>query len=473
MYHTRVCCCAYASEYELPTTMCINTRRRFRPQTRARNQKQPQAHVASVLANKQCQAPSLAHLNTNPVPTTQVSNDHVQQAIEAGTVCFKAQGNDDVVLCTADRTYMVKMADTSNALLLLPPYPGQAPDVFATRETPCPDGCPPGQPRLVAGSAGAFLEVSQCPPKLDKLRALLTEHVYTGEDVAGEDDDENEEVHVTGQGVGANVAANVDVDGDGDVTMTPTEQPKVLKGLSFEQLQTLVQASDAELRQGLRRFNACCLEGRYMSLCPQYATRAFGLVLDTVAAEGWDLDKVDLKATAEALRGHGIRPEVVECLLRQHSDHTQDAGEGTPSVFCLEPRLVAQFRACELLETGGQEWGFEAFMQTWAASLQTDGVDPDEDWLRGVAIVSEATMAAPLVSAAPSRTLRYLPKSSLSGDPKKRFAELFALQPVWPKEVMVPYVEDVVPPGLTVDKILFKYTKAFKDEAGNAMHQKR
>jgi len=37
------------------------------------------------------------------------------------SVVMKAEGDEEMVLCTDDHTYSVKLADTSNAMFLVPP----------------------------------------------------------------------------------------------------------------------------------------------------------------------------------------------------------------------------------------------------------------------------------------------------------------------------------------------------------------
>lgn len=65
-----------------------------------------------------------------------------------------------------------------------------------------------------------------------------------------------------------------------------------------------------------------------------------------------------------------------------------------------------------------------------------------------------------------------IPAESLPTDPKPRFAALFAKRARWTVADISPYLEDIVQPPMTIDKLLFKYAKSFNKD-GIRVYQKR
>ena len=69
-------------------------------------------------------------------------------------VFIKGDDNDDAVLCTDDATYSIKLAETSNTVLLIPP--NESDDAMAFSSS---------APRHVIGTAPTCFELVLTPPK--------------------------------------------------------------------------------------------------------------------------------------------------------------------------------------------------------------------------------------------------------------------------------------------------------------------
>ena len=73
-----------------------------------------------------------------------------------------------------------------------------------------------------------------------------------------------------------------------------------------------------------------------------------------------------------------------------------------------------------------------------------------------------------------NRQIMYYPASTLPLDVKKRLAALFSQQAVWVLEDIAPYMEAAaVATSTTVEKILFKHARSFKDKNGVKHYNKR
>ncbi|KAG1709142.1 Sister chromatid cohesion protein DCC1 [Nymphon striatum] len=94
-------------------------------------------------------------------------------------IVFRGEKTDEAVLCTKDTTFEVKEAETSNALLISPgcKIPDQIPN-SAERSVTFPE---------VLGIHHMYYELRQCKPKLQKIRRLLEENLYCGEEYETED----------------------------------------------------------------------------------------------------------------------------------------------------------------------------------------------------------------------------------------------------------------------------------------------
>ena len=73
-----------------------------------------------------------------------------------------------------------------------------------------------------------------------------------------------------------------------------------------------------------------------------------------------------------------------------------------------------------------------------------------------------------------SKQIMYYPASILPLDVKKRLAALFNQQAVWVLEEIAPYMDAAaVATSTTVEKILFKHARSYKDKDGRKHYNKR
>merc|ERR1719369_153524 len=85
---------------------------------------------------------------------------------------LRGQDLDSAVICTKNRTFDIKGAETSNSMLIIPDIsvPSDIESERSDRRLTW---------RTVTGVSYKYLEIQQCRPKLRRLKELLTATPYT------------------------------------------------------------------------------------------------------------------------------------------------------------------------------------------------------------------------------------------------------------------------------------------------------
>ena len=179
----------------------------------------------------------------------------------ARSVSVKGAAEEEAVLCTSDRTYTLRLAESSNMLLLVP---------GATLGTD-------GEKLSIAASAQEHFELVRAAPRTDRVRVMVSAAPYAG---------------------GAPLDA------------ASTAQPP-----TFAQLESAAQCSRAELHAALMRSRAMEINGRYTILEPKYEQDIVDSVLNVLVEQEWPLDAVPVAACVTELSSYdaaavrdGLRP---------------------------------------------------------------------------------------------------------------------------------------------------------------------
>ncbi|OXB61515.1 hypothetical protein ASZ78_013948 [Callipepla squamata] len=133
------------------------------------------------------------------------------------SLVIRGEKDEKAVLCSKDKTYDMKIADTSNTLLFIPGC--KTPEELNADEASC--NIIHSQ---IAGFSNNYWELRRCRPKLKKLRKLLMEDPYEGPD-SGKD------------------------------------QTSTASRYTTEDLLSLIQASEEEILHQLQVIDACVIEG--------------------------------------------------------------------------------------------------------------------------------------------------------------------------------------------------------------------
>ncbi|KAH0617468.1 hypothetical protein JD844_015744 [Phrynosoma platyrhinos] len=203
--------------------------------------------------------------------------------LEAGrSLMIRGDREEHAVLCSKDKTYDMKIADTSNTLLFIPGC-----------ETPEQLGADKPTSNIVhlqiAGVSKNFWELRRCRPKLKKLKKLLMENPYEGPD-------------------------------------TEQEQTSANKKYTTEDLLDQVQASEEEIMHQLETLKACQIEGYWRILDFDYEMKLLNHVTQLIYTESWSFNKVPLSVCLQELGP--LEPEnMIEHILMSYGRKYIDEGD--------------------------------------------------------------------------------------------------------------------------------------------------
>jgi sister chromatid cohesion protein DCC1 len=228
-------------------------------------------------------------------------DEDVLAAMQAGQVVIKGVQEDEAHLCTLNKTYTLRMAESTNTLLVVQP-------TTSTSDT-----------QHVYASVQNVFELRLSGPRLFQLQQRLSERLYRGAD---EESDIRGAVYTRAQ------------------------------------LSKLVQCSEEELQSGLQLVGAFCMNGYWRLLDPAYEARVMELLLSFAQEHGWPLDAVPL-ADILSVSVADVEPLVARHVLLRHG--TLLPGE---LAVRLDPVKVALFRA-EVLLRAKSTWMLNEFRDAW------------------------------------------------------------------------------------------------------------
>jgi sister chromatid cohesion protein DCC1 len=342
-----------------------------------------------------------------------------------GTVRIRGLPDSEAVLVSSNKTYTLRMAESTNTILLLPPaislHSSPSKKQKTDDSTISSSDLPSinSSERQVAGFITFHYELTEAVPRVHMLRELLSKHLYSGTE----------------------------------------DEPAREQFYSFARLQGLVQASDGEIKAGLEALGAVNINGFWRVLEPNYAVEVFQAVIDVAAANRWSLTSLPIAAAIQAVSEPA---EVVRHCIRQHSRPEQassrDAQMGNVDSASLDETKVCLFYAKQLFQQKDR-FEEEELLKAWI-ELVPMGMQPVLSMLAGLAL-SRTSFAGG--SGRRTREWHLLPVSRFSPDPAVRFQELFAVQPQWTLEEISPYSRPLTAPGQTHEQLLLRYCRVIRN----------
>uniref|UniRef100_A0A6J0U1P2 Sister chromatid cohesion protein DCC1 n=1 Tax=Pogona vitticeps TaxID=103695 RepID=A0A6J0U1P2_9SAUR len=322
--------------------------------------------------------------------------------LEAGrSLVIRGDREEHAVLCSKDKTYDMKIADTSNTLLFLPGC--------ATPEEFSPDK--PTSNILhtqIAGISKNFWELRRCRPKLKKLKKLLMENPYKGPDSEKESTSANSKY-------------------------------------TTEDLLDQVQASEEEIMHQLKALKACQIEGCWRMLDFDYEMKLLNHVTQLIYSESWSFNNVPLRVCLQEL-GCLEPVEMIEHILmhygRKHTDEGETYFEMNEEKIC---RAIAQ-----MLLQNAVKFSLSEFREVWQQSVP-EGMTTRQDLLKGLALVDQSSRP---------ETISLLNVEDLPEDCQERFNSLFSIRQKWTEADITPYIQDLCSEKQTVGALLTKYARS-------------
>lgn len=257
------------------------------------------------------------------------------------------------MLCTSNKTYDVKEAETSNSLLLVP-------DLFFAASTGLDETIKNNSmecdsdtsldksnaslnkstdsdegtkvPRKIehkdiVNTFFTYYELKPCKPRLSKLIKLLEPTKF--------------------QGVELEYAVDKS------------------KLLNYEAIFDQIQASRVELDEELEKIQAIKIDDYYRLLEFDYEFRVLSYMLDLIEENSWPLDKVSKEITLDSLKDL-VPNTILEAMFRFYT--TESVIEHEIQYYQYKQEKVCRFLAQVLLKSAGK-FNLVEFLQAWSDSV--------------------------------------------------------------------------------------------------------
>jgi len=314
---------------------------------------------------------------------------------------------DSAVLCTKDATFDVKVAETSNTLLLL-----QHLSVADELPSVADDSKQIIISQKITAKKHEYFELKRIKPGMSRLKELLEECLYKGPAFEEED---NSATHL----------------------------------YSFEDLLEQVQASEAELLEGLRNLKACLIQGQWRLLDFDYTVSVLFSIVAAVNEQSWDLHSIPRLSLCHLLQD--MYPvEVIVHVLSSFSTPVNQSEDVTSDNERHRLNEDAVCRLCaELVLHSSVEFNLSEFEETWKATVP-EGMTTNYEQLKGLAMIQRDVRP---------EVIQYFPASELPDNTEERFSVLFKKREKWTLEDITPYIQDLSSDKLGIGALLTKFSR--------------
>jgi len=320
----------------------------------------------------------------------------VADGLEAGEVLtMRGDEGDNSVICSEKKTFEIKEAETSNSLLLVPQL--SFPEQIAVSESR----------KLgwtsVKGVFHKYLELVEVRPKLRKLKEILSETPYT------------EDSKKDGQ-----------------------------TGPTFKNLLDRVQASEEELRVGLREFECLEIDGMWFTLDQDYQMKVLSYILRFFDENSWKFDCVHKAETVLAISDL-VPSEIVGQVFDVYCSPMEG---GTDDEFSLNKDKVCRFYGDFLLAVN-TAYLLTEFLEMWQNAVP-DGITTDLTQLAGLVLVEDKDPPV----------IKRFAESTLPLSITERLCVLFTARERWTLDEISPFVSSLTTTKLNVNALLTKHARA-------------
>jgi len=391
------------------------------PETRTLEQIQQLATIAGVTNSKgtiQTLKYSTEWMKSD-YKLLELNNELLQNLNQGDEIVIRGDKDDETVLCSNNKTYELRAADTSNTLLLLPEL--TTPDCNNTAaEVECVD-------RSVLSCFSTYYEVRLIQPRLERLKNILEKNAYNGK----AEDEATKEKYATSQ------------------------------------LLDIIQASEDELNVGLEKLGALQIDGCWRVLDTNYREKAFSQILALIEEKSWEWCRVPLQHTCDMLQE--LYPDfVMEYCLRTYGsliegENDSEDFEMAGDLYKLDEAKVCRYYAEYILRPALGKFNYYEFMEAWEQSVP-DGMEISKEYLSGIALTD-------LKSHPP--VVWHFTERNLPENPAERFNVLFKTRQKWKEKDIVPYLENLLAPGQKLSALFLKFARCSKDENGDKIYNSK
>jgi len=255
----------------------------------------------------------------------------VAECLKSGDILtIRGDESENAVLCSRNKTFDIKEAETSNSLMMLDKVtlPVNIEKTTSDRKLGW---------STVGGVFHKYVEIIEIRPKLRKVKEVLSQNLY------------NEDTRREGK-----------------------------KGKSLSDLLETIQASEEELRQGLQHYECVCVGDSWFMLDQDYQMMVLSRILKFFDENSWKFDLVHKIETVEAL-SELVNEEIVSQVFDLYCDKLESDD------FKLNREKVSRFFG-DFLLAANSGYVLPEFLEMWQKAVP-EGVDTNIDQLSGLVLV--------------------------------------------------------------------------------------
>ncbi|KAF9927233.1 hypothetical protein FBU30_003416 [Linnemannia zychae] len=244
---------------------------------------------------------------------------------------------------------------------------------------------------------------------------------------------------------------------------------------TWEHLQSVIQASDQEIKNWLKEHHACLINGYWRLFNRRFMFDILREILSTLNALGMEANSVDAESICAEIENDvpesesGISPWMIKHCISSFSE--DNAPDGNADRYCLSGSKVSSFMGIHLLSSTerGHRWKLQDFILKWNELLQ-EHYKADLKYLAGEYIIEHDKGMDKIQT---QQYIRYFSKSHLPLDPAARFTVLFEVKPKWDGPEIRPFLRDLVLDEKKLDVLLLKYARSVKQPGGGVVYSSR
>ncbi|CAK9303912.1 unnamed protein product [Gordionus sp. m RMFG-2023] len=303
---------------------------------------------------------------------------NLMRAIQDGqNLVIRGEYEDSLILCTDNKTFELKEAETTNSLLII--SNGLANEELLTN--------PPLENNLkIEHLTHNYIEPCLIKPNFLKLKESLEPTAYRG----------------------------------------PTYEIELIDFFkySMKDLKNFIQASDQEILKALYELNATIINGFYRIIENTYFNQIVNHILSLIEENSWSYKNVYLNETLYTLEELFPR-EVVEFVFKSMmkkllTTNPSNIINSNDDVYELDEIKICRFFAEDILKNT-IKFDFKDFLNIWKLSVPK-GIKTHMTYLEGLAIVLIENN---------KKIIKFLPEASLPQNTKERLNSLFKIKEKW------------------------------------------
>jgi len=217
------------------------------------------------------------------------------------------------------------------------------------------------------------------------------------------------------------------------------------KGKTFEDLLDIIQASDEELKHGLKYYESVQVDGEWFLLDQDYQMIVLSRILKYFDENSWNLDnvhKIETVSTLSSLEPEQVLSQVFDMFCDPRTGDTEDE-------FSLNKDKVSRFYGDYLLAVNSG-YVLSEFLEMWQKAVP-EGVVTNIDHLKGLVLIN-------------NDHIKRFPEDDLPISVVDRLNALFSAHDKWTLNEISPFIEPLTTKKLNVNALLTKFARPINSD---------